>query len=72
MTEQFSPKIYSRIAVNISKNSLLYIFSSTVTICVTISDMKIKYWRINLKSTQLRLKTLINNDFLVNGFQILT
>ena len=41
MTEQFSPKIYSRIAVNISKNSLLYIFSSTVTICVTISDMKI-------------------------------
>ena len=31
-----------------------------------------KYEKINSKNNQLRLKNLRNNDFPVNGFQILT
>ena len=42
----------------------------TVTVSVFFSEKNSKYWKIHRNSTQLRLKTLINKDFLLNGFQI--
>ena len=47
-------------------------FLEHLTVSVTFSDENIKYWRVNRKKTQLRLKTMIKNNFHVNGFQILT
>ena len=40
-------------------------------VSITFSHKNIKYWKINLKSIRLGLKTLINNDILLNRFQIL-
>ena len=53
------------------KNTLLHPFSWTVTVYINFSHKKISYWKIDCKNIRLRLKTLINNDFLLNGFQII-
>ena len=67
----FFPKYYSCTSFNTSKKRLLHPFSGTVTVSISFSDKNIKYWKENRKNTRLRLKTLINNDFFVNEFQIL-
>ena len=47
-------------------NWLLHPFSWTVMVSITFSYKNIKCWKFNFKNIRLGLKTLINNNFLLN------
>ena len=71
MTKIFHKCIQTLVSTH-PKNRLLHPFLKTATICISFSDKNIKYWKIDCKSIRLRLKIYINNDFLLNGFDIVT
>lgn len=62
MTKIFHKCIQTLVSTH-PKNRLLHPFLKTATICISFSDKNIKYWKINRKNTELRLKTFINNIF---------
>lgn len=68
--KSFRKYIYTLVSIH-QKSRLIHPFSKTVTVSTTFLDKNIKYWKINCKKHSIRLKTLINNDFLLNDFQII-
>ena len=68
--KDFFPKYYSRARPNTTKNRLLQPIFLNCDGFYYLFYKNIKCWEINRKNNLLRLKTLINNDFLLNGFQI--